>query len=580
MDLEIIGAIIGIITGLTASIVTLHYLEMRRKQRAIIENFISEGKFYYDLSKVQSKVANLNKAIQAYEKALEITTVETYPAEYAVTKNNLGAAYRVLSDVWNKKENSEKAIQAYEDAITIYRKLGLVTEIATSLNNASSSYAELASLEEMKAGWKEKLATAISYIEEAITLRRELGLKADVATSLNNASNYYSDLAALEETKEGRKEQLDTATEYIEEAIEIYRELDLKADVAMSLNNASNRYSDLAALEETKEGRKEQLDTAIEYIEEAIEIYRELGLKADVAMSLNNASNRYSDLAALEETKEGRKEQLDKAIEYVEEAIEIYRELGLTANVATSLNNASNFYSDLAALEETKVGRKEQLDKAIEYIEEAIEIYKELGLTANVATSLNNASTCYSDLAALEETKEGRKEQLDKAIEYIEEAIEIRRELGLTANVATSLNNASNFYSYLAALEETKEGRKEQLDTSIEYIEEAIGIYKELGLKADVAMSLNNAANFYSDLAGLEETKEARKEQLDIAVDYIEEAIEIRRELGLKAEVATSLNNASTFYSDLVGLEETKEARKEQLEKKRGKSSLTTLLTT
>ena len=73
------------------------------------------------------------------------------------------------------------------------------------------------------------------------------------------------------------------------------------------------------------------------------------------------------------------------------------------------------------------------------YIEEAIGIRRELGLTANVATSLNNASNRYSDLAALEETKEGRKSQLDKAIQYIEEAIGIRRELGLTAEVADSL---------------------------------------------------------------------------------------------------------------------------------------------
>jgi hypothetical protein len=71
-------------------------------------------------------------------------------------------------------------------------------------------------------------------------------------------------------------------------------------------------------------------------------------------------------------------------------------------------------------------------------------------------------------------------------------------------------------------------------------------------LKAEVATSLNNASLCYSGLAGLEETKEARKEQLDIAVDYIEESIRIRRKLGLKAEVATSLNNASLCYSGLA----------------------------
>jgi tetratricopeptide (TPR) repeat protein len=209
---------------------------------------------------------------------------------------------------------------------------------------------------------------------------------------------------------------------------------------------------------------------------------------------------------------------LEKAIKYIEEAIGIYKGLGLKAEVAGSLNNASSFYSVLAGLEETKEARKEQLDKAVEYIEEAIRIRRELGLKADVAMSLNNASNRYSDLAGLEVTKEARKEQLDIAV--------------------------------LAGLEETKEAGKEKLDIAVDYIEEAIRIYKEFGLKADVATSMNNASSFYSYLAGLEETKEARKEKLGIAVDYIEEAIRIRRELGLKVELAHSLEISAFVYSD------------------------------
>jgi predicted ATPase len=296
---------------------------------------------------------------------------------------------------------------------------------------------------------------------------------------------------------------------------------ELKQDYqSLFLFNLSYYYSEKIKESKTKAELSFNLEKAIKYIEEAIGIYKELGLKVHVAMSLNNASNLYSDLAGLEETKEARKEPLDKAVVYIEEAIGIYKELGLKVDVAMSLNNASNLYSDLAGLEETKEARKEQLDLAVVYIEEAIGIYKELGLKAEVATSLNNASNRYSALAGLEETKEARKEKLDIAVVYIEESIRIRRELGLKADVAMSLNNASNRYSALAGLEETKEARKEKLDIAVVYIEEAIGIYKELGLKADVAMSLNNASIRYFDLAGLEETKEARKEKLDIAESW------------------------------------------------------------
>jgi tetratricopeptide (TPR) repeat protein len=525
---------------------------------------IKESKTEEELS------SNLEKAIKYIEEAIGIRRELGLKTDVATSLNNASNRYSELAGLEGTKEARKDkldiAVEYIEEAIEIGRELGLKADVATSLNNASGCYSDLAGLEGTKEARKDKLDIAVDYIEEAIGIRRELDLKADVAGSLNNASGCYSDLAGLEETKEARKEKLDIAVEYIEEAIEIGRELDLKADVATSLNNASGRYSDLAGLEETKEASKDKLDIAVEYIEEAIGIRRELGLKADVAMSLNNASNCYYELAGLEETKEASKEKLDIAVDYIEEAIGIRRELGLKANVATSLNTASNCYSDLARLEETKETRKEKLDIAVEYVEEAIGIGRELGLKADVAGSLNNASGRYSDLAGLEETKEARKEKLDIAVEYIEEAIGIYKELGLKANVATSLNNASNCYYELAGLEETKEARKEKLDIAVEYIEEAIRIIGELGLKADVAGSMNNASGRYYDLARLEETKEARKEKLDIAVEYIEEAIEIYEELGLKAEVATSMNNASSFYLDLAGLEETKEARKEKLD--------------
>ena len=216
------------------------------------------------------------------------------------------------------------------------------------------------------------------------------------------------------------------------------------------------------------------------------------------------------------------------------------------------LFNLSYYYSEKIKESKTRAELSSNLSKSISCIEEAIGIYKELGLKAEVATSLNNASNRYSDLAGLEVAKEARKDKLDKAVEYIEEAIGIRRELGLTADVAASLNNASNRYYSLAALEETKEARKERLDKAILYIEEAMGIYKELGLTADVAMSLNNASGFYSDLAGLGETKEARKDKLDKAVEYIEEARGIYKELGLTADLADSLAISVFVFNDSI----------------------------
>jgi len=187
----------------------------------------------------------------------------------------------------------------------------------------------------------------VAAIEEAVRLYRDLGLRTELATSLNNASNRYSDLAGQEETREGRVQLLEQAVATVEEAARLYRDLGLRAELAASLNNASLRYSDLAGQEETRDGRVQLLQQAVAAIEEAARLYHDLGLRADLAASLNNASLRYSDLAGQEETREGRVQLLQQAVAAIEEAVTIRRDLGLRADLATSLNNASNLYSDL-----------------------------------------------------------------------------------------------------------------------------------------------------------------------------------------------------------------------------------------
>jgi tetratricopeptide (TPR) repeat protein len=236
-------------------------------------------------------------------------------------------------------------------------------------------------------------------------------------------------------------------------AIERFRRVHNVGQLADAQVISSSAMTYSIALETTRESRAEKLQKAIEYIEEAIKIYRDLGLQADVAMSLNNASSFYSDLAGLETTRESRAEKLQKAIEYIEEAIKIRRDLGLQADVAMSLNNASNRYSDLAGLETTRESRAEKLQKAIEYIEEAIKIRRDLGLLADVAMSLGTASICFRNMSEAAEIQEIRLELMKKALEYIEEALDRFQKLGLAKYEVRALTNAVITHIALGELE-------------------------------------------------------------------------------------------------------------------------------
>jgi len=259
----------------------------------------------------------------------------------------------------------------------------------------------------------------------------------------------------------------------------------------MSLNNGASFYAELAALQQTREERLESIQKAVRYIEEAIEIRRDLGLRADLSASLNNGANLYAGLAALQQTREERLESIQKAVRYIEEAIEIYRDLGLRVDLSASLNNGASFYAELAALQQTREERLGSVQKAVRYIEEAIEIYRDLGLRADLSASLNNGASFYAELATLLQTREERLGSVQKAVRYIEEAIIIYRDLGLFFDLAHSL--AISVFIYLEYLE----FNEEVIAQLLQNCDEAIDIFETFELPSKYCPLLQIGIKFH-----------------------------------------------------------------------------------
>jgi tetratricopeptide (TPR) repeat protein len=124
-----------------------------------------------------------------------------------------------------------------------------------------------------------------------------------------------------------------------------------------------------------------------------------LGRQADIAMSHNNATNLYSDLAALETTREGRAQILQKAIQYVEEAISIRRDLGLQADIAMSLGSANICYRAMAEAAEETEEQINLLRQALKCIKEAVGIFRALGIVRYLAQALMDNVICHLVLA-------------------------------------------------------------------------------------------------------------------------------------------------------------------------------------
>ena len=360
------------------------------------------------------------------------------------------------------------------------------------------------------------------------------------ARFLNNASICFADLAMAAEGKEERRAQLGRAVACIEEAVELYRRLDLPDEYGKSLNNASNRYSDLMRTAEDLDEGRGHLDRAVAYIEEAVELYHRLDRPAELGTSLNNASNRYAEQATVAQDAKELRAHLIRAVACIEEAVELYRQQRLPADLASTLNNAAIRYMDLARAAEGGDERRAHLVRAVACIEEAVGIRRRLNLRADLATSLNVASDLYAALAMAVAGVEERQAPLDRAVACIEEAVFIGRRLDLQAELAMSLNIASKFYAFLATATEDAEKRRAQLGRAVAFIDEAVGVCRRLDLPTELAASLTKASVSYAALAATEGVEE-RQRHLVHAMTCIEEAVGIGRRRGPLTDLAEGL---------------------------------------
>ena len=78
------------------------------------------GRAYTTLAEVEEKGENCERAIEAYEEALTVFTLEDIPMDYGKAQCNLGNAYGKLAQVEDKAGNCKRAVAAYHQALEVY----------------------------------------------------------------------------------------------------------------------------------------------------------------------------------------------------------------------------------------------------------------------------------------------------------------------------------------------------------------------------------------------------------------------------------------------------------------------------
>ncbi len=175
------------------------------------------GLAYCSLAEVRDKESNAGKAINYYNKSLNIFTFIDYPIDYAKTQNKLGNAYLCLSESENKEENVRKAIIANRIALDIFSEAEYPVEYARTQKNLGDAYRALAELRDPKMN----LNAAIEAYEESLRIKDIKDYPGDFAEIQESLGDAHFALAIAENNVEYRKTNLISALEAYGQASEV-----------------------------------------------------------------------------------------------------------------------------------------------------------------------------------------------------------------------------------------------------------------------------------------------------------------------------------------------------------------------
>ena len=116
---------------------------------------------------------------------------------------------------------------------------------------------------------------------------------------------------------------------------------------------------------------------------------------------------------------------MEKAIQAVEEALGLYRNLGIAQDLAISLHTSTLCYRALANAMESPEEAKRLLRQSLACIEEAVDLFRGVGHTGHTIKALHANVLVHLDLA-------GRRMELDaeKVLALCDEGIELARPMG------------------------------------------------------------------------------------------------------------------------------------------------------
>ncbi|MDE5084150.1 MAG: tetratricopeptide repeat protein, partial [Trichodesmium sp. St18_bin1] len=223
------------------------------------------------------KAENIEAAIAACQQALLVRAQTDFPIDWAMTQNNLGAAYRdrIRGD---KAENIEAAIAAYEQALLVRTQTDFPIYWAMTQNNLGIAYNN-----RIRGNKAENIESTIAAYEQALLVRTQTDFPMDWAATHMNLGNAY-----IERITGDRAENLELAIAACQQALLVHSQTDFPMEWAMTQHNLGYAYSN-----RIRGDKAENLELAIAAFQQVLLVGTQTDFPIQWAMTQNSLGIAY-----------------------------------------------------------------------------------------------------------------------------------------------------------------------------------------------------------------------------------------------------------------------------------------------
>ncbi len=196
---------------------------------------------------------------------------------------------------------------------------------------------------------------------------------------------------------------------------------------------------------------------------------------------------------------------LDHALQYEIQALDLIKQSGDSYRIAILLDNIASCYH-----------KKGETERALSYCDQALVIFTQLGDPTKLAECLCTMGEIYRE-----------QNEFEKALKYQERALNLSEQVGDSIVIASTLNNIGCVYDALGDFEQ-----------ALNYYNRSLALIEEMPASAtNIAQTVNNIGLVY-----------LFQEKIEQAKRHFERGLFLSEEASNKANIATSCNHLGLVY--------------------------------